>query len=85
MVVDLPAPFGPRKPNVSPRATSKSMPRTASMSPYFLVSPETCTAGGRAPAGPGASASAGPAPVIPSAPGGVCAVNLRLPLRRVRA
>src|SRR6202522_1262454 len=38
MVVDLPAPFGPRKPNVSPAATSKSMPRTASISPYFLVS-----------------------------------------------
>ena len=38
MVVDLPAPFGPRKPNVSPRLTSKSMPRTASRSPYRLVS-----------------------------------------------
>src|SRR6202050_4295001 len=38
IVVDLPAPFGPRKPNVSPAATSKSMPRTASISPYFLVS-----------------------------------------------
>ncbi len=38
IVVDLPAPFGPRKPNVSPVATSKSMPRTASMSPYRLVS-----------------------------------------------
>jgi hypothetical protein len=25
----LPAPFGPRKPNASPRATSKSMPSTA--------------------------------------------------------
>ena len=47
MVVDLPAPFGPRKPNVSPRATAKSMPRTASMSPYFLVSPDTTMAGGR--------------------------------------
>ena len=33
IVVDLPAPLGPRKPNVSPAATSKSMPRTASTSP----------------------------------------------------
>jgi hypothetical protein len=33
MVVDLPAPLGPRKPNVSPVRTSKSMPRTASISP----------------------------------------------------
>jgi len=33
MVVDLPAPFGPRNPNTSPAATSKSTPRTASMSP----------------------------------------------------
>src|ERR1700721_760115 len=38
IVVDLPAPFGPRKPKVSPAATSKSMPRTASISPYLLVS-----------------------------------------------
>src|SRR2546429_4406767 len=45
IVVDLPAPFGPRKPNVSPAATSKSMPRTASTSPYFLVSSLTETAG----------------------------------------
>ena len=33
MVVDLPAPLGPRNPNVSPVRTSKSMPRTASISP----------------------------------------------------
>ena len=38
MVVDSPVPFGPRKPKVSPVATSKSMPRTASISPYLLVS-----------------------------------------------
>src|SRR6059058_4592459 len=44
IVVDLPAPFGPRKPNVSPAAISKSMPRTASMSPKRLDSPETETA-----------------------------------------
>src|SRR5438067_12189899 len=45
MVVDLPAPFGPRKPNVSPGLTSRSMPRTASISSYRLVSPLTRTAG----------------------------------------
>lgn len=33
MVVDLPAPLGPRKPKVSPGATSKLMPRTAWKSP----------------------------------------------------
>ena len=32
-VVVLPAPFGPRKAKISPRATSRSIPRTASMSP----------------------------------------------------
>ena len=32
-VVDLPAPFGPRKPNTSPERTVKSIPRTASMPP----------------------------------------------------
>src|SRR5207302_9112388 len=37
MVVDFPAPFGPRKPNISPEWTSRSMPRTASRSPYFLT------------------------------------------------
>ena len=47
MVVDLPAPFGPRNPNVSPAATSKSMPRTASTSPYRLVSSLTEIAGPR--------------------------------------
>src|SRR5262249_18365010 len=41
MVVVLPAPFGPRKPKGSPRATSKSVPRTAGTSPYCLVSPDT--------------------------------------------
>ena len=32
MVDDLPAPFGPRNPNDSPRATCRSIPRTASTS-----------------------------------------------------
>jgi hypothetical protein len=29
MVVVLPAPFGPRKPNISPSSTAKFMPSTA--------------------------------------------------------
>ena len=29
IVVDLPAPFGPRKPSTSPRSTVKEMPSTA--------------------------------------------------------
>src|SRR2546425_3793352 len=33
IVVDFPAPLGPRKPNVSPAWTSKVTPRTASRSP----------------------------------------------------
>ncbi len=35
----LPAPLGPRNPNDSPRATSKSMASTAVKSPNILVSP----------------------------------------------
>src|SRR6476661_934530 len=41
MVVDLPAPFGPRKPKISPGRTSRSMPRTASTGPKFFTS--SCT------------------------------------------
>src|SRR4051812_117660 len=33
MVVDLPAPFGPRKPSTSPRSTLKEMPSTARIGP----------------------------------------------------
>src|SRR3954451_1279676 len=47
MVVDLPAPFGPRKPNSSPVRTARSMPRTASTSSNVLTRPLTSTAGGR--------------------------------------
>ena len=39
IVLVLPAPFGPRKPKLSPAATSKSMASTAVNSPNFLVSP----------------------------------------------
>src|SRR5579863_7855971 len=41
MVVVFPAPLGPRKPNTSPVATSKSTPRTASSSPKRLTRPWT--------------------------------------------
>ena len=37
MSVLLPAPFGPSKPKISPSATSKVMPPTASKSPYRLT------------------------------------------------
>src|SRR5512135_419833 len=44
IVVDLPAPFGPRKPKVSPGGTSKPTPRTASTRPYRFSRPRTATA-----------------------------------------
>src|ERR1051326_900811 len=37
IVVDLPAPFGPRKPNTSPRSTAKEMSLTASFEPKALT------------------------------------------------
>ncbi len=36
MVVVLPAPLGPMRPKISPRATSKLTPSTASVRPYDL-------------------------------------------------
>src|SRR5712675_2622536 len=39
MVVDLPAPLGPRKPSTSPLATVRSIPDTAVIEPNFLVRP----------------------------------------------
>src|SRR5215210_8108719 len=39
MVELLPAPFGPRKPNASPRWTSRSIPSTATRSPKRLTRP----------------------------------------------
>src|ERR1700710_1961154 len=45
IVVVLPAPLGPRKPNTSPVATSNSTPRTASTSSKFLTRPATEIAG----------------------------------------
>ena len=50
IVVVLPAPFGPRKPNTSPTATSKFTPRTARTSSKFLTRSRTAIAGvGEAP------------------------------------
>src|SRR5581483_5655474 len=37
MVVDLPAPFGPRKPSTSPRSTLNEMPSTARFAPKALT------------------------------------------------
>src|SRR5919112_4065613 len=52
-VVDLPAPFGPRKPKISPGWTWRSTPRTASTSPSRpvnrLTSPSASTAGRPSP------------------------------------
>src|SRR6476646_6560377 len=39
MVVDLPAPFGPRNPVTTPGSTTKLSRSTAVLSPYRLVSP----------------------------------------------
>src|SRR3989440_3892568 len=45
-IVELfPAPFGPRKPNASPRCTSKSIPSTAASSPNFFTSPRAWISG----------------------------------------
>src|SRR5690606_4104614 len=52
IVVDLPAPLGPRKPCTSPRATSRSRPSRAVTFPYFLVTPEMSMAGDSPLAGP---------------------------------
>ena len=46
IVVDLPAPFGPSSPKLSPGATSKSMPSTATKSPYVLRNAWAWMAGG---------------------------------------
>ena len=43
IVEDLPAPFGPRNPNASPRYRSKSMPSTAVNPPNLLVRPRART------------------------------------------
>src|SRR5690606_36121860 len=45
MVVDLPAPLGPRKANTSPGRTANDTSTTASRSPKRLPRPDTSTAG----------------------------------------
>jgi hypothetical protein len=45
IIVDLPAPFGPRKPNASLGATVKLTPRMASTSSKRLTRPSTATTG----------------------------------------
>src|SRR3954454_3458433 len=45
IVLVLPAPFGPRKPKLSPLATSKSIASTAVKSSNFLVSPRARMSG----------------------------------------
>jgi len=37
MVVDLPAPLGPKRPKISPSFTEKEMPSTARRGPKFLI------------------------------------------------
>src|ERR1022692_2277187 len=45
MVVDFPAPLGPRKPKNDPRGTSRSTPSTAALSAYDFRRPRTRMAG----------------------------------------
>src|SRR5512133_3210813 len=45
IVVDLPAPLGPRKPKKLPRGTSRSTPSTAAFEPYDFRRPRTRMAG----------------------------------------
>src|SRR4249919_688361 len=51
IVVVLPAPLGPRKPNSSPGSTENEMPSTAVKSPKRLTRPSTSTALEPAPFG----------------------------------
>src|SRR5262245_54271640 len=53
MVVDLPAPFGPRKPKISPSCTVKLMLLTAVKSPKRLVRLSTAISGWRSAVGAG--------------------------------
>ncbi len=46
MAVDLPAPFGPRRPKISPFPMARSIWSTATRSPYFLTRSLATTTGG---------------------------------------
>ena len=45
-VVDLPAPFGPISPTISPSATLRPIPRTAATVPYRASTPSSSSTGG---------------------------------------
>src|SRR3989304_2182778 len=70
--VVLPAPFGPRRPYVSPRAISKPTPSTASRAPNRFTSPLQVRVGASPPAAgdPGAGPGPGPGTLL-SSPGGI--------------
>src|SRR5271156_4104786 len=59
IMVVLPAPFGPRKPNAQPRGTSRSTPSIAARSPKRLVRPRVSIAGD--PVGSGSGEPSGSA------------------------
>src|SRR5947209_16792590 len=73
IVVLFPAPLGPRKPKVSPRSTSRSIPFTACISPkerdsfstvMVMVLPQQC---GEGPAGPHVEEQVLPGSTVPGA------------------
>src|SRR6185503_8492779 len=59
MLVVLPAPLGPRKPWISPAATSRLTPSTAVKAPYLLTRSSTRIMGASACAGRRAAAARG--------------------------
>src|ERR1700676_4363259 len=61
IVVDLPAPFGPRNPTTSPRPTLKDTLSTAVKVPKRLVSPSISMSGAPLFVGPGSDTSCSPA------------------------
>ena len=62
MVVDLPAPLGPRNPVTTPGRTSKLSPSTATVAPKRLLRPRTWIMG--APYGPCRPRGTGLPPVL---------------------
>ena len=66
IVDDLPAPFGPRKPNDSPRWTSTSMPSTATKSPKRFTSERAEINGRSVPVAAVCTATSGNAESRPS-------------------
>src|SRR5690606_30055697 len=66
-VVDLPAPFGPRSPKISPVSTVKDTPLTASPGPGYVLRRSSPPTTGLSPP-PIRSARPPPQPPLPSAP-----------------